>query len=358
MLFDDLSTITLSANWLVASIVPGLVSVVVPVWNRAGLICSTLDTLRRQTYRPIEILVIDDGSKDGTGRVVKNWAEEHADNQLSCRYCYQNNRGQNIARNVGVQLASGEFIQFMDSDDLVHPKKIEYSVSALLTNPEAEFVISRVERFHDANTVIQKMGKEPFGIAFKADPKRRPWYTSIRFECWQGVYRRSLLARVGPMDDIRAGGTYPYMMRIKLHSQGSVFLPYILDFYREDTENAMSRCNLPLRVLSNLTSLKYMKRDLKNFGIIDRKEWLEVVRFAFRNYRKAVASGDRELRRSAYTELKGVAFHWSIAARIVLVLPENTFYVLTAKTAAIKGNIARLRERLNGRDAESAGEIV
>lgn len=348
MLPNNLPDIDKSDNWLVETAVPSLVSVVVPVWNRVGLIESALDALQRQSYRPIEILVIDDGSQDGTGDVVNHWLKMYTGKHLTCRYKYQPNWGQNVARNAGVRLASGEFIQFMDSDDLVHPKKVEYAVAALSSNPDADFVVSRVKKFRDPSELQQCMGKEPSIVTYKTDPTKKPWITSMRFESWQATYRRSLLSRVGPMDDIRAGGMYPYMVRLKLHSRGGVFLPHVLNFYRVGTENAMVRSDLPLRVFSNRKSIEHIKKDLNKFGVVDESEWFNFARFAFRNYRKAVATGDKKLRLGAYTQLQDVAGAWSTTARIALTLPENVFATLFSARSAFRRRFGAFQKRLGG----------
>ncbi len=102
-----------------------LVSVIVPTYNRARLLGETMDSVWGQTYRPIELLVVDDGSGDNTEQSVADWGTQHArDSQFTLRYFKQPNRGASAARNLGLVESRGEFIQFLDSDDLLHPEKI------------------------------------------------------------------------------------------------------------------------------------------------------------------------------------------------------------------------------------------
>ncbi len=94
-----------------------LVSVVVPVWNVAGLLPRCLDSLLAQTHRPLEIIVVDDGSLDGSGDVLLRYHERHPEVQVVS----QRHRGIGPARNAGLSVAHGEYVFFVDADDWVEP---------------------------------------------------------------------------------------------------------------------------------------------------------------------------------------------------------------------------------------------
>lgn len=100
------------------------VSVIVPTYNRGSWIAATLRTVLAQSHRALEIIVIDDGSTDDTEAVVAGFGPE-------LRYVRQDNGGVSAARNHGAQLASGEYLAFVDSDDLWHPRKLEVQLLAL-----------------------------------------------------------------------------------------------------------------------------------------------------------------------------------------------------------------------------------
>lgn len=109
-----------------------LVSVIVPTYNRDHIIIDALKSIFNQTYRPLEIIVIDDGSTDNTKSVVQNWAQAYRnENTLSVRYIHQTNQGGNPARNHGIKEASGKFIAFLDSDDLWHANKLEKQMAVM-----------------------------------------------------------------------------------------------------------------------------------------------------------------------------------------------------------------------------------
>src|ERR1700733_14542426 len=101
-----------------------LVSVVIPTYNRAGIICETIDNLFEQTYRNFEVIVVDDGSTDDTPSKLLRYGNR-------IRFFRQENRGPAVARNHGARVARGEIIAFQDSDDLWKPTKLERQVSLL-----------------------------------------------------------------------------------------------------------------------------------------------------------------------------------------------------------------------------------
>lgn len=103
------------------------VSVIIPTFNRAALIGETLECMLRQTLEPHEIIVVDDGSDDDTARVVRLFGAR-------IKFIEQNNAGPGAARNTGLAVATGEFVQFFDSDDLCTLDKLEKQAAALVAN--------------------------------------------------------------------------------------------------------------------------------------------------------------------------------------------------------------------------------
>jgi glycosyltransferase involved in cell wall biosynthesis len=110
-----------------------LVSVVIPSYNRGDYIVETIESVLQQSYDPIEIIVIDDGSKDNTREVVDRFLPR-------VRYVWQENAERGAARNHGLRLAKGEFIAFLDSDDLWLPEMVERCVAFLRANPGTDLV--------------------------------------------------------------------------------------------------------------------------------------------------------------------------------------------------------------------------
>lgn len=108
-----------------------LVSVIVPLYNAEKYIEETMESILNQTYKNIEIVIVDDGSKDRSSSIVKNLKKKYPE---QIKYILQENQGVSVARNTGIENASGEYISFLDSDDLWHPTKIEKQITSMQKN--------------------------------------------------------------------------------------------------------------------------------------------------------------------------------------------------------------------------------
>lgn len=122
----------------------GLVSVIVPVYNREKLVKEAVSSILAQTYKNLEIILINDGSTDQSLEVLKQFETENPD---QIKVIDQKNQGQIAARNNGIRASSGEYIAFLDSDDLWLPEKLELQIP--LFGPEVGLVYSSVELIDD-----------------------------------------------------------------------------------------------------------------------------------------------------------------------------------------------------------------
>jgi glycosyltransferase involved in cell wall biosynthesis len=109
------------------------VSIVIPTYNRADLLVETLDSVLAQTVPPGEIIVVDDGSSDSTSERIRAFKEP-------ITYVYQENNGRSSARNRGLALASGDYVMFLDSDDILVPGAIESLRNLALRSSDAGIV--------------------------------------------------------------------------------------------------------------------------------------------------------------------------------------------------------------------------
>lgn len=107
-----------------------LISVVIPTYNRADWISEAVDSVLGQTFKDLELIIIDDGSKDSTDKVLKKYGSK-------IRYFYQENAGLSDARNKGILASQGDYIAFLDSDDVWFEKKLETQINELRQEPRA-----------------------------------------------------------------------------------------------------------------------------------------------------------------------------------------------------------------------------
>jgi glycosyltransferase involved in cell wall biosynthesis len=117
-----------------------LVSCVVPVYNGERYLRETLDSILAQTYTRIDLLVVDDGSTDGTARVVREYSSR-------VRYIVQPNGGLGEARNRGIQEAAGELVAFLDADDLWLEEKLARQVARFEARPELDLCVTAFQNF-------------------------------------------------------------------------------------------------------------------------------------------------------------------------------------------------------------------
>jgi glycosyltransferase involved in cell wall biosynthesis len=118
-----------------------LVSVIIPVYNGARHLRGALESVFAQTYRPFEVIVVDDGSVDDSGIIAQSFPD--------VRYIHQPNQGVAAARNNGIDVARGEFFAFLDQDDLWTPEKLKLQIDYLLSHPDLGYTLTQQQFFLD-----------------------------------------------------------------------------------------------------------------------------------------------------------------------------------------------------------------
>ena len=125
-----------------------LVSVIIPSYNYALYLPDSIGSVIKQTYKNWECIIVDDGSTDNTKQVVEQYSQK--DNRI--QYYLQANSGPTVARNYGLKLAKGEFIQFIDADDMIEHQKIEKQVSVFNQQPDCDIVYGSVKYFESSDS--------------------------------------------------------------------------------------------------------------------------------------------------------------------------------------------------------------
>ena len=117
-----------------------LISCIVPVFNGERYVREAVDSILAQTYRPLDIIIADDGSTDNTAALLGSYGDRVV-------YLNQNNQGPAAARNLGIRAATGEFIAFLDADDLWHREKLERQMARFRARPELEYCVAHAQNF-------------------------------------------------------------------------------------------------------------------------------------------------------------------------------------------------------------------
>lgn len=171
--------------------IPNLVTTIIPVYNRPEMIHKAVESVLEQTYRPIEIILVDDGSTDDTPQVLDQMAAENPD---IIRVIHKENQGPGLAREAGRLLARGGFIQYLDSDDWLLPRKFEVQVKALRDHPKCGIAYGISRLVDPKGNVLKEPSKwtdRKFEYLFPALLIDRWWHTHTP------LYRRSISDAAG-----------------------------------------------------------------------------------------------------------------------------------------------------------------
>ncbi|MDQ2974665.1 MAG: glycosyltransferase family 2 protein [Acidobacteriota bacterium] len=177
-----------------------LVSVIIPTYNYAHLIGHSLGSLKAQTYQNWECIVIDDGSTDDTAEVVGRYVEA----DIRIKYVFQENRRQAAARNNGIRNSKGDYLQFLDADDLIEPQKFERQVEYLQEHSEVDIVYGDV-RFFNAGHIEERYdlygGQDKPGISGQGIDILISLIRKDTIPINTPLVRKSVIERVGLFDE-------------------------------------------------------------------------------------------------------------------------------------------------------------
>lgn len=201
------------------------VSVIVPTYNRRGSLAHSVESILHQTYPVTEVMIVDDGSTDGTSADVEQRIKQNPLWRDRVRYVYQFNQGQSAANNTGISAAQGEWLAFNASDDLWLPTKLEMQVRALEKFGNEYGVCFSDAWFmnnpHMKRSVFESAGrvqKQAFGVV--EDPTRL--IGSGRHPIWMqtAIVRADVVRQVGGVDrNLRYSEDHDFMFRLSLHTK-------------------------------------------------------------------------------------------------------------------------------------------
>jgi glycosyltransferase involved in cell wall biosynthesis len=169
--------------------VPGLVSIIVPCYNAERFLGETLVSAFAQSYKNTEIIIVDDGSTDGTAELIRSYGN-------LVRGEFGPNRGVSAARNRGTSLARGEFVQYLDADDLLTENAIERRVAALQTSG-ADIAYSDWERLIESDAGMFEVGEKIVRRIEELDPDSGAAYLYFWAPLAALTYRRTIVDSIG-----------------------------------------------------------------------------------------------------------------------------------------------------------------
>ena len=168
-----------------------LISIIVPVYNVKNYLEKCLQSICGQTYKNLEIILIDDGSSDGSGELCDLFAQR--DGRI--KVIHQTNAGQSAARNRGLAVAQGEFLGFVDSDDWIEPDMYEF-LYCLLKENEADISICSHCRDKDGGSVVKYASGKQFVFTRDEGIRALAVDKHIRNYVWDKLYKRCLFSDI------------------------------------------------------------------------------------------------------------------------------------------------------------------
>lgn len=203
------------------------ISIIIPCYNYGHLLGETLGSIQMQTYINWECIVVDDGSKDKTAEVVKYFA----DKDPRFIYFYQQNKGMSAARNAGMKLAKGDFIQFIDSDDKISSQKFEVQLQAFAKDPTLDIVYGNPEYFYiDSNG--NQAAAEGYNTNWMAKTSGgnaellRDVVVQNLMVISAPLCKKSALERIGPHNSVYwSGEDWEYWFRAVFHGLNILYDP-------------------------------------------------------------------------------------------------------------------------------------
>jgi glycosyltransferase involved in cell wall biosynthesis len=202
-----------------------LVSCIVPVYNGETYLGETLESILAQTHRPLDVLVVDDGSTDGSAEVAKGFGKE-------VRYVYQDNAGPASAYNTALALVEGDFVSFLGADDLWHADKTSRQLHRFQLRPELGYTVTYLENFW-----IPELKEEAERFRDHRLGRPMPGYTSATL-----LARKALFDQVGHFDaTLQHGHDFDWFLRAAERGTAMEILPDVLMYRRIHHSNRSRR---------------------------------------------------------------------------------------------------------------------
>lgn len=266
---------------------PGLISTIIPVFNRPAQLREAVQSVLDQDYRPIEIIIVDDGSTDDTLGTAQALEGTHPD---VVRVMSKSNGGPGLAREHGRQRAHGEFIQYLDSDDVLLPGKFSAQAAALRHSSEAG-VAYGVTVFRDtsgrAHPEPHKATGEVIEAMFPRFLLERWWETATP------LYRSSVCDRAGPWTDLSLEEDWEYDCRIAAMGTRLAYCPLPVSEHRDHSGGRLSRGDQldPRRNAMRARSHELIFGHAMRAGLAGTPEMQHFARVLFLLSRQCGASG-------------------------------------------------------------------
>lgn len=272
-----------------------LVSIVIPTHNRKALLAESIDSCLEQVWNNIELIIVDDGSTDATEEYVQNRIAEHQ-GKVVLRYERQDNSGASAARNRGLALAQGEYVQFLDSDDVIFRDKLNRQIAFLESAGHGGAAGCSCYGVIGPNP-CNPNGRLRIGVRGETPRDYIELLTSKRVHGMQTsapLWRRSFLVKqAGWRTDISFGDDLEYHVRLLCAAEQFLFVDDILFFVRDHDGPRLSDVNGNRRqVQSSICAFRAIVASLSAAGYWDATTQSNLLKTLRTTYANVLEFGD------------------------------------------------------------------
>lgn len=216
-----------------------LISVVIPVYNIQTYLKECLNSVKNQTYKNIEIILVDDGSTDNSGTICDDYAK--IDSRIIV--LHKKNRGVSSARNEGIKVATGKYISFIDSDDWIAPDMLEKLYIAIKDSDSSIACCTFSEVTSDGRIIFPCGTYKHEIITSKMIAKKfcdEGYVKNVMFPPWNKLFRRDVTAQIKFRNGLRMGEDFLFCMECVTEAGEMVIVDEPLYFYRLREGSAMT----------------------------------------------------------------------------------------------------------------------
>ena len=211
-----------------------MISVIMPAYNSERYISEAIESVINQSYKNFELIIVDDGSTDRTPEIIDKYAET----DLRIKVFHRENEGVSSARNFALQNICGEYVTFIDSDDMYHTDRLKIMYSVFEQNPECDSVFVDFKEFKGDISINETVGLGKTELIDKDILKNVISDTKKHFVC--NAMLKSEIAKKEKFAPLRFAEDFCYFRDCARHFKQIAALGEVLYYYRRDNENAMT----------------------------------------------------------------------------------------------------------------------
>ncbi|MGF0018739.1 glycosyltransferase family 2 protein [Sporofaciens sp. SGI.106] len=211
-----------------------MISIIMPVYNSEKYVSEAIESVCNQSYNHWELLIVNDGSTDHTSKIIDDYSKK--DSRI--KIFHRNNEGVSTARNFALSQICGEYVTFIDSDDVYHRDRLERMLQVFEQYTNCDIVFSRHKEFKGRLNKDESIGSEK--VVLSDDDILEKVISDSRCHFMCNTMMKAEIAKKEKFAPIRFAEDFCYIRDCACHCSQMAILDEVLYFYRRDNENAMT----------------------------------------------------------------------------------------------------------------------